>query len=301
MADKKELDFIYSTIDKIFRLSMGEMGDFSCAMYNGDFSLSLEEAQKAKHKFIADSLNIHEGSRVLDLGCGWGALLRYVTRERGAEAVGLTLSGSQAKACRKNGLNVHVKDCRDVKVEDFGTFDAITCIGAFEHFSSPQDMIAGRQQQIYRNFFKSVCSLLPSGGRFYNQTMVFGKNMIPYEQFDIKAPKESDAYVLALIQEEFPASWLPYGWEMVADTASPYFNLAFKSSGRLDYIETIRQWEIRYRKFNLKKYWLYLSMLPKYLYNKDFRYRVAIFQSSPNRECFRREIMDHYRMVFEKA
>src|ERR1043165_8389401 len=160
MADKKELNFIYSTIDKVFRLSMGETGDFSGAMYNGDFTMSLEEAQRAKHKFIADSLNIREGSRVLDLGCGWGALLRYLTRERGAEAIGITLSESQAKSCRKNGLNVYVQDCRNVKPEDFGTFDAITCVGAFEHFSSPKDMMEGRQQEVYRNFFKMVYALL---------------------------------------------------------------------------------------------------------------------------------------------
>ena len=62
MADKKDLDFTYSTIDEIFRLSMGETGDYSGAKYDGDFSMSLEEAQKAKHKFIADSLNIKKGS-----------------------------------------------------------------------------------------------------------------------------------------------------------------------------------------------------------------------------------------------
>jgi len=45
MAEQQDLDYTYSTIDKIFRISMGETGDFSGAMYNGDFSLSLEEAQ----------------------------------------------------------------------------------------------------------------------------------------------------------------------------------------------------------------------------------------------------------------
>jgi len=53
MADKTDLDFTYSTIDEIFRLSMGETGDFSGARYNGDFTLTLEEAQRAKHCFIA--------------------------------------------------------------------------------------------------------------------------------------------------------------------------------------------------------------------------------------------------------
>ena len=47
MAEQKDLDFTYTTIDKIFRLSVGETGDYSGAKYDGDFSMSLEEAQKA--------------------------------------------------------------------------------------------------------------------------------------------------------------------------------------------------------------------------------------------------------------
>jgi cyclopropane-fatty-acyl-phospholipid synthase len=300
MADKKELDFIYSTIDKVFRLSIGEMADFSGAMYNGDFSMTLQQAQKAKHQFIADQLNIHEGSRVLDLGCGWGALLNYLTKERGAIGTGVTLSSAQARACKKNGLNVFVKDCRNILPEDFGTFDAVACVGAFEHFCSPEDMLNCEQDGKYQDFFRKVSALLPAGGRFFNQTMVFGKNMIPYEQFDINAPKDSDAHILALMKEQFPESWLPYGWEQVANAASPFFKLVTKSSGRIDYIETIRQWNIRYKRFDIRKYLLYLSMLPKYFYSKEFRYRVEIVLSSPNRQCFERELMDHYRMVFEK-
>lgn len=57
MADKKDLDYTYTTIDRVFRLSMGEMGDFSGAMYNGDFSMTLEEAQEEKHRFIVKNLN----------------------------------------------------------------------------------------------------------------------------------------------------------------------------------------------------------------------------------------------------
>src|SRR5680860_537782 len=136
MADKKDMDFTYTTIDEIFRLSMGETGDYSGAKYDGNFSMTLEAAQKAKHKFIADSLNIKKGSKVLDMACGWAPFIRYVEKERGASGLGLTLSQGQAEASQKNGFNVLVKDCRYVKPEDFGTFDAISCIGGLEHFCS---------------------------------------------------------------------------------------------------------------------------------------------------------------------
>ena len=300
MAESKDLDFTYTTIDKIFRMSMGETGDYSGAKYDGDFSMSLEEAQRAKHIFIADSLGIKSGTRVLDMACGWGPFSKFVTSERGASSLGLTLSKGQAEACQKNGLNVLVKDCRNVKPEDFGIFDAITCIGGLEHFCSVEESKDGKQETIYSDFFHSLSNLLPKGGRFYMQTMTFSKNMIDFKDFNLNARKDSVPYVLALMAKEFPGSWLPYGPEMVIRSAAPYFRLVSQSSGRLDYIETIGQWRKKFRRFNLKKYFLYFSLIPKYLTDKEFRYQVAIFNISPNRICFEQEIMDHYRLVFEK-
>lgn len=301
MADKDDLDFTYTTIDKIFRLSMGETGDYSGAKYDGDFSLTLEEAQRAKHRFIADSLNIGKGSNVLDMACGWGPFLKYIKEERKAKGTGLTLSEGQAAACQKNGLQVFVQDCRYVKPGDYGTFDAITCIGGLEHFCSVEEWKAGKQEQVYRDFFTTLTKLLPVGGRFYMQTMTFSKNMPDFEDIDINAKKGSAAHVMALMIKEFPGSWLPYGPEMVIQNAAPGFKLISKSSGRLDYIETIGQWRKRFRKFNLKKYGLYFTLLLKYITDKEFRHQVDVFRISPNRICFEQEIMDHYRLVFERV
>ncbi|MCH8904379.1 MAG: class I SAM-dependent methyltransferase [Bacteroidetes bacterium] len=300
MAEKNDLDFIYTTIDKIFRLSMGETGDYSGAKYDGDFSMSLEEAQRAKHQFIADSINVRKGTKVLDMACGWGPFSRYVTTEREAISIGLTLSDGQAEACQKKGLNVIVKDCRYVKPEDFGMFDAITCIGGLEHFCSIEEWKDGKQEKIYKDFFRTINDLLPRGGRYYMQTMTYSKNMIDYSDFDINATKGSAAHVCALMAQEFPGSWLPDGPEMVIKTAEPHFKLISKSSGRIDYIETIKQWNKRFKKFDVKKYLLYLSLIPKYITNKDFRHLLALLRISPNRVCFEKEILDHYRLVFEK-
>jgi cyclopropane-fatty-acyl-phospholipid synthase len=300
MAEKKDLDFTYTTIDKIFRLSMGETGDYSGAKYDGDFSMTLEEAQKEKHKFIADSLHIKKDSKVLDMACGWAPFTRYIVKERGASSIGLTLSQGQAEACQKNGFNVIVKDCRYIKPEDYGMFDSITCIGGMEHFCSVEEWQEGKQEKVYRDFFETIYNLLPSGGRFYMQTMTFSKNMIDFDELDVNAEKGSIAYIMALMVKQFPGSWLPYGPEMVIRNAKPHFKLISQSSGRLDYIETIGQWRKKFRKFNLKKYWLYLSLIPRYITDKEFRYLIAIFKISPNRVCFENEVMDHYRLVFEK-
>jgi cyclopropane-fatty-acyl-phospholipid synthase len=301
MAEQKDLDFTYTTIDKIFRLSMGESADYSGAKYDGDFSMSLEEGQKQKHKFIADSLNIKKGSKVLDMACGWGPFIKYITDERGAESIGLTLSQGQADACQNNGMNVVVKDCRTITPEDYGAFDAITCIGGLEHFCSVEEWQAGKQETVYKNFFQTLYNLLPTGGRFYMQTMTFAKNMIEYKDIDVNAEKGSAAHVMALLIKEFPGSWLPDGPEMVIRNAQPYFKLISQSSGRIDYIETINQWRKKFRAFNFKKYGLYLSLLPKLITDKEFRHQVAIFRISPNKICFEKEIMEHYRLVFEKV
>jgi cyclopropane-fatty-acyl-phospholipid synthase len=297
VADRSDLEFTYSLIDRIFRLSLGELADFSGAKYDGDFGLSLEQAQRRKHEYVAQQIGIGPGRRVLDLGCGWGPLLAFV-HERGGVGVGVTLSSAQVAACRRHGLDVHLKDARELSWDDFGEFDAVASLGAFEHFCSPDDERAGRQEEIYRGLFDRVATLLPRGGRFYLQTMVFGPRMIPLDQVDIAAPRGSDAWYLALLGRQFPGSLLPFGCEQVVRTAQPSFRLVESSSGRLDYIETIRQWRRRFAAPSVRKTLLKLRLLPRWLASSDFRLAFASGVSA-NSVCFERELLDHYRLVFE--
>jgi cyclopropane-fatty-acyl-phospholipid synthase len=299
MADRGDLEFTYSLIDRIFRLSLGELADFSGAKYDGDFTLSLEEAQRRKHAYVAEQIGIGRGRRVLDLGCGWGPLLDFV-RTRGGTGVGLTLSSAQAASCRRHGLDVHLHDAREVTRESFGSFDAVASLGAFEHFCSPEEHRAGRQDEIYRGLFARVASLLPKGGRFYLQTMVFGPNMIPVDRIDIHAPRGSDAWCLALMGRQFPGSFLPHGQEQITRSAEPHFRLVSSASGRLDYIETIRQWRKRFATPSRKKTLLKLRLLPRWLTSADFRLAFTSGVSA-NSVCFERELLDHYRLVFEKT
>ena len=303
MADRSDIDFTYSLTDRVIRLSLGELADFSGAKYDGDFSLSLEQAQRRKHDYVAEQIGIGPGRRVLDLGCGWGPLLAYI-RERGGAGVGVTLSSAQLGACRRHGLDVHLQDARKVTRERFGAFDAVASLGAFEHFCSPEDFEAGRQEQIYSDLFARVARLLPDGGRFYLQTMVFGRNMIPRNQLDMQAlralpPQGSDEWLLALLGRQFPGSWLPFGEEQVTACARPHFRLVSAVSGRLDYIETIRQWNARIGARSLRKTLLKLRLLPRWLTSADFRLAFTSGVSA-NQLCFERELLDHYRLVFEK-
>jgi cyclopropane-fatty-acyl-phospholipid synthase len=299
MADRDDLEFTYSLIDRIFRLSLGELADFSGAKYDGDFSLSLEEAQRRKHEYVAEQIGIGPGRRVLDLGCGWGPLLDFA-RGRGGTGVGVTLSSAQAAACRRHGLDVHLRDARQVTRDTFGPFDAVASLGAFEHFCSPEEYRAGRQEEIYRGLFGRIASLLPDQGRLFLQTMVFGRNMIPPDSIDIDAPRDSDAWYLALMGRQFPGSFLPFGQEQIIDSAGPHFRLVASTSGRLDYIETIRQWRKRFAAPSVRKTLFKLRLLPRWLTSADFRLAFTSGVSA-NSVCFERELLDHYRLVFEKA
>jgi cyclopropane-fatty-acyl-phospholipid synthase len=210
MADRDELEFTYSLIDRIFRVSLGELADFSGAKYDGDFSLSLEEAQRRKHEYVAEQLGIGPGRRVLDLGCGWGPLLDFI-RRRGGSAVGVTLSSAQGAACRRHGLDVHLHDARQVTRDSFGPFDAVASLGAFEHFCSPKEHRAGRQDEIYRGLFARTASLLPDKGRLFLQTMVFGQNMIPLDRIDITprgtpTPGTSPSWAASFPAPSFPTA-----------------------------------------------------------------------------------------------
>ena len=299
MADRDDLEFTYSLIDRIFRLSLGELADFSGAKYDGDFSLTLEQAQRRKHEYVAEQIGIGPDRRMLDLGCGWGPLLAFA-RERGGSGVGVTLSSAQAAACRRHGLDVRIDDARALSRESYGGFDAVASLGAFEHFCSPDEFRAGRQEEIYSRIFERVAGVLPPSGRFYLQTMVFGPNAGDPEQADISAPRDSDAWYLALMGHQFPGSWLPFGREQLIRTAAPHFRLVESTSGRLDYIETIKQWRARFAERSLRKSLLKLRLIPRWLTSSEFRLAFTSGVSA-NSVCFERELLEHYRLVFERA
>ena len=299
MANRDDLEFTYSLIDRLFRLSLGECADFSGAKYDGDFSLTLEQAQDRKHDYVARQIGIGPGRRVLDLGCGWGPMLNVVQR-RGGTGVGVTLSSAQAAACRRNGFDVRLADARTVDRASYGAFDAVLSLGAFEHFCSPDDHLAGRQDAIYGDLFARVAGLLPDDGRFYLQTMVFGPNMIPLADVSIDAPRDSDAWYLALLGRQFPGSWLPLGLEQIVECAEPHFRLVSSSNGRLDYLETIKQWRARFAQPSFQKSLLKLRLAPRWLTSADFRLAFTSGVSA-NSVCFERELLEHHRIVFERC
>lgn len=305
MANQQELDDHYTRMDKIFRLSLGEKGAYSCARFDGNFSLPLEEAQIKKYEFIENYCNIKKGTKMLDIGCGWGHFVDYLTK-KGVDAHGVVLAQGQANACIKNGLKVICMDSKEITPDTFGKFDVVTAMGSPEHLCSVEEYKAGKQRAIYDTYMKQVADLLPIGGRFYCQSMVFGPNMVKFEdikfgQTDLWKKEFSNEELMDIICEVFPGSWLPYGKEGLIEPASKYFKVVSVDSGRLDYIETIHRWTAAFTEFNLEKYLLFASFAPDYLFDKSFRRWMRRFKIQANLHVFIREIFEHYRIVFEKV
>src|SRR2546429_2314686 len=162
MATRDEMDATYNCMDEIFRLSLGETADIPCALYDGDYSKTLEQAQADKHRYVLDSIGFKPGSRLLDIGCGWGPVLR-AARDRGGSGVGVTLSRKHAESCRRNGLEAHVMDWQDITGDTFGRIDGVVSIGAFEHFCMPEAYPAGHQRAPHDPLFRPLHH--PVGGR----------------------------------------------------------------------------------------------------------------------------------------
>jgi cyclopropane-fatty-acyl-phospholipid synthase len=299
MATEAEINETYNYMDEIFRLTFGDHADCSAAMYDLDFSKTLQDAQVAKHKYILTNLCLTSGSRVLDIGCGWGPILN-VLRSNGMYGVGITLSSKQADWCLRSGFEVYLKDWKAVDAGTFGTFNGIVSIGAFEHFCSKKEFLDGAQETIYRRFFTLCSDLISKGERLYLQTMLWGKNAPPPHEISLHAMKGSNAYMVAVLERLWPGSWLPLSEEQIIDCAKPGFRLVSMKNGRQDYIETMNQWNKIWRP-TTEKIIPAIKAARYLLLDRTFLYKIRALANSYNRECFRREVMDHQRIVFEKS
>jgi len=311
MATQAEIEDHYDTLGTLHALRLKDVHngfpDYTCAFFDGDFSKTLKQAQEDKHAWIFEGLGFGQnlaGKRILDIGCGWGPILEAV-RKRGGEAVGLTLSPGQVTYCIDQSLDVRLLDYKKLKVEDLGKFDAIISVGAFEHFSSLEECRAGKQEEIYRQFFEICSNLLNSNGKLYLQTMTWGKTVPDYTKLSLKAPTHSKEAILARLLIFYPGSWLPNELEQIKKAAEPTFTFIKTNNGRLDYIETLKRWS------QSSKNLLKPSILPSALkagaslifrsiIYPDVRTQLKALRLGDQTECFKREIMSHERMFFEK-
>ena len=303
MANQEEIEECYDWIDPFREMSLGKCFDISCAFFDGDFSKTLDQAQKDKHAWVLEGINFKQEQTILDIGCGRGPMLKAIKERRGY-GLGFTLSGGQARYCQSKGLDVIIQDYKTYS-EKIENIDGVVSIGALEHFCSIKEFQEGKQDEIYRNFFKFCADVLPKGGRLYLHMMTWGKKVPNLEDITLDAPKGSDEIILARTIKFYPGSWLPEGKDQLIADAEPYFKFISSNNGRLDYIETLARWGEATRK--LYTTWKIIpasiaaiKLLPRYVVNPNFRTQIDFLRNSDQSQCFKREIMSHERMFFEK-
>jgi len=311
MANRREIEAHYDTLGALHSLRMesvqGQYPDYTCAFYNGDYTKSYVSAQNDKYDWIFTNLKLGDdltGKTVLDIGCGWGPILNAV-RERGGTSIGLTLSPNQVQQCKKNGLDARLQDYKKLKPDQLTALDAIISIGAFEHFCSVEEKIAGKQESVYQEFFKICADRLPKGGRLYLQTMTWGKSVPDPKKVSLDAPRDSAEAILARIEYLYPGSWLPNGLDQIVACANPYFDLESHNNGRKDYLQTLRAWTASTRNLwrpstILRTLRRIIPLLWKVHTNRNARIQFMSIWYGDQTSCFAREIMSHERMFLVK-
>jgi cyclopropane-fatty-acyl-phospholipid synthase len=160
----------YNVSNRFYELVLGPSMAYTCAVYP-TASSTLEEAQWAKHDLVARKLGLEPGMRLLDVGCGWGGMVRHAAKEYGVKALGVTLSQSQAEYAQKRIADEGLSDLAEVrfldyrKVDETG-FDAVSAIGLAEHI--------GRAQM--PAYFASLYEKVRPGGRFLNHCITRPKS-----------------------------------------------------------------------------------------------------------------------------
>jgi cyclopropane-fatty-acyl-phospholipid synthase len=165
--DQAAIHYHYDVGNDFYRLWLDERMVYSCAYFaRPDFTL--EQAQEAKLDLVCRKLRLRPGERLLDVGCGWGALVMHAAKHYGVHAVGITLSTQQVELARDRiaaaGLegqcHVEIRDYRDAP--RLGPFDKVASIGMVEHVGVDK----------LPEYFAAVRAALKPGGLFLNHGIV---------------------------------------------------------------------------------------------------------------------------------
>lgn len=163
--DRQAISHHYDVSNNFYEMVLGPSMTYSCAVFQSPDD-TLEEAQRRKVDLVARKLELKPGDRLLDVGCGWGAMAIHAAREYGARVVGVTLSEEQRTHATEQVQRLGLGELVDIRLQDFrdvadGPFDAISSIGMSEH--------VGRSS--LPTYTQHLFDLLRPGGRFLNHAI----------------------------------------------------------------------------------------------------------------------------------
>jgi cyclopropane-fatty-acyl-phospholipid synthase len=152
-SSKKNISYHYDIGNNLYTKMLGKTMQYTCAYFYKP-NMTLDQAQIAKMELIAKKLNLKKGLRVLDIGCGFGAMAYFLARNFNVIVTGVTISKEQKEYADKNykhhNLKIELKDYRNVN----GKFDRIYSVGMFEH--------VGRKN--YHEYYNKCYELLEDDG-----------------------------------------------------------------------------------------------------------------------------------------
>ena len=219
----------YDVSNAFYRLFLDERMVYTCAYFTEDHD-DLERAQTDKLEMICRKLRLKPGDKLLDIGCGWGALVCYAAQHYGVEAHGVTLAEEQLKLAREKvealGLagkvTLHLKDFTQME----GEFDKISSIGMFEH-------VGIRNHPTY---FQAVNRLLRPRGLYLHHTI--SRRAKKTEKAFNKMPAE----YRALVRYIFPGGELDHLGMSIANLERYGFEVHDVEGWREHYQRTTRLW-----------------------------------------------------------
>ena len=215
----------YDVSDSFYSLWLDPTLTYSCAFW-ATSNDTLEAAQLRKLDFHAREVGCPRVRRVLDVGCGWGSMLRRLVEFHGVDhAIGLTMSAAQ-EAWIRGRPNPKL----EVRLESWEShdsaepYDGIVSIGALEHFVRPS-LPSAERVEVYRSFFQRCRSLLRTNGRLSLQTSAYSRG----------------GFVTGAIASIFPESDLPRLSELVT-AAEGVMEVVALRNDREDYSRTCSSW-----------------------------------------------------------
>ncbi len=221
--DAEAIHHHYDVSNRFYELVLGPSMTYTCACYP-EAEASLEEAQAFKYDLVCRKLGLKPGMRLLDVGCGWGGMVRHAVQHYGVTAVGVTLSQEQAswaqQAIKADGLEdrAEVRHCdyRDVTDTDF---DAVSSIGLTEHIGIRN----------YPAYFSFLHDKLVPGGRLLNHCITRPHNR------RVATGAFIDRYI-------FPDGELTGSGRIITEIQDVGFEVRHEENLREHYAKTCRAW-----------------------------------------------------------
>ncbi|WP_394790728.1 class I SAM-dependent methyltransferase [Rhodoferax sp.] len=228
---QKNIHAHYDLGNAFYSLWLDDTMNYSSAWFEGDLDRPLREAQNAKVRRALAMAQVQPGDRVLEIGCGWGALAEMGTTEFQASVTGVTLSTEQLAFANSRMQRLGVDSRADLRLQDYrdisdAPFDAICSV----------EMVEAVGREYWPTYFQTVARLLKPGGRACVQSIVIDDSL--FERYI-----DSTDFIQQYI---FPGGCLPCPREFRREAAAAGLQVVDEFAFGPDYAETLRRWRDKF-------------------------------------------------------